>query len=411
MRAIVPVHELKRRVTEQGRIRMGVKEPVMENGKAKLDRNGKAMTRPKKLNRLRFTSGDRRAMDRIAELYGGTVTPWPEGPTPGLFQCTVDQERIPIVLPPDPLGGTPIYEAWSGGGCLRRCDGVDCTLALADNAGPDAEPAVVPCPCREQDKMLCKPRTRLNVMLRDVPFGGTWRIESTGWNAMEEIPGNVDLILHVQGQGLSQGELSIGQRSRMVNGRMKQFVVPALSLPDSIAQLAEGTMRLNTLGRAPALDLTELPALEAGEETDDGGAWGDDEVVDAEIVHDEHAGEEERSGTAGDTESVAPPPRTRGQSPQAKALHAALNDLMKVPEVVEVLRSIGVAPESMPDAMRHGLIRLVTEGRNESSAFIDPDQAHRAINLIADMLAGDRRFIGFADDGRARVSAHKDATP
>lgn len=395
MRPIVPVHELRRRVPEQGRIRMGVKTVVMESGKPKM-KDGKVVTRPTKLNRFRFTSGDQRAMDEIARLYGGTVTPWPEGPTPGLLQVTVETEKIPIVLPPDPLGGTPIYELWSGGGCLRRCDGVEATLQLADNAGPDAQPAVVECPCRVENRMQCKPRTRLNVILRDVPFGGTWRVESTGWNAVEELPGQVDLILHVQGTGMSMGELSIARRTQVVRGKTKQFVVPSLQIPESIQALAEGEMRLSSMGKAITSALEARAALPAPD-YDDADAFNDDEIVDGEIV-DEAVG-----GADGDPPSPtasAPSAPRRGQSPQAKALHAALNDLMKVPEIIAAVDT---------DTMRHGLIRLVTEGKSESSRDIDPDQAHRAINLIADMLAGDRRFIGIADDGRARVSAHREA--
>jgi hypothetical protein len=375
---------------EQGRIRMGKKEPVMEGGKQKVDKSGKPMTRPKKLTRFRFTSGDVRAMNKIAELYGGTVEQWADGPTPDLLEVMVDEERIPIVLPPDPLAGTPIYEHWSGGGCLRRCDGVDCTLALADNAGPTAVPAVVPCPCRENDSMLCKPRTRLNVILRDVAFGGTWRLESTGWNAVEELPGQVDMILAVQGAGLSKGELSIAQRTRMVNGRRKQFVVPALSLPDSILEIASGAARLQSMGRVVDAPAT-LAALPAPIEVDD-VEWfdPDTEVADAEIVDE----------VPGDAMSDPPPKRT-GQSPQAKALHAALNELTKYEELARVIDR---------DTMRHALIRLVTEGRSESSKDISPDEAHRAINLVADLLAGDRRYIGIAEDGRLRISAHKEAT-
>lgn len=377
MRQIVPVHEIKHRIAEQGRIRMGIKVD------AGFDRDGKPKSRPKKLSRFRFTSSDVAALEVIAQKYGGEVTPWNDGPTDGLHEVTVTQAKIPVVLPPDPLSGSPIYEHWSGGGCLRRCDGLACTLPLADNAGPNAEPAVVECPCRAENRMLCKPKTRLNVALREVPFGGTWRLESTGWNAAEELPGMVDMVLRVQEVGLVCGELSIEERKRVANGRTSRFVVPALSLPESIDALAAGEMRLHALGKVreiatDTLGMAPRPELNAGQaETD----WfDDDEPVDAEIVDDE------------------PPPSvtTHGvQSPRLKALHAALNDAVSLPEI-----------DVDADTLRHALVRLVTQDRAESSNDLTEPEQREALNLMADLLAGDRRYLGVRD-GRLRLSAKK----
>ncbi len=410
MRAIVPVHEIRHRVPEQGRIRMGAK--VATSG---VDKNGKPKTRPVKLKRLRFTSADRQAIDAIAAKYGGEVTPWQDGPTDGLYQVTVNTAKIPIVLPPDPLSGTPIYEHWSGGGCLRRCDGLNCTLPLADNAAPDAAPAVVECPCRAENRMICKPKTRLNVVLREIPFGGTWRLESTGWNAAEELPGMVDMVMRVQEIGMVMGELGIEERKRIVRGQTKKFVVPALSLPESIDALAAGEMRLHALGKVREIATDTLgmsrPELNAGAPEADEDDW----VVDAEIVDDEDGGEAGSlpTGTGSPTDSAPPPhseggepgpatqpppsPAKRGvQAPKVKALHAALRDALALEEIdVDV------------DTLRHGLVRLVTKGRSESSAEMTDLEQSEALSLVADLLAGDRRYLGVTE-GRLRVSARKE---
>lgn len=398
MREIVPVHQLKRRVLEQGRIRMGVKVD-MGNGKS----------RPSKLKRFRFTSQDREALDKIAELYGGDVTAWVESETPETFQVTVTTEKIPIVLPPEPLGGSPIYEHWSGGGCLRRCDGVHCTLPVADDARPDAQPAVVDCPCRAENTMLCKARTRLNVMLRDVPFGGVWRLESTGWNAAEELPAQVDLVLAVQGRGFSQGLLSIGFRTRKVRGKTKQFVVPQLSLPDSIAALAAGDLRMSAIGKVREIGEQLRPELEAAQ-ADRGPAcdWydDDDEVVDGELVEDESTDHELAVAYADGPPDVqaaalAETERRRHgvQPPRIKALHAAIRDICNVPEM-----------SGDPDIFRHALVMLVTKGRSQSSNDMTAAEQSEALNVCADLLAGERRLIGLADDGHLRVSARKGRT-
>lgn len=383
MRAIVPVHEIKRRITEQGRIRMGVKVSM-----------GEGKSRPKKLDRLRFTSADKRAILKIAELYGGDATEWPEGPDPNLWQVTVTADRVPVVLPPDPLSGTPIYELWSGGGCQRRCDGIDCTLAVATDAGPDTQPAVLECQCRAQNKMLCKPRTRLNVVLRDVPFGGTWRLESTGWNAAEELPANVDMVMHVQNEGLATAELGITQRNRMVRGHMKHYVVPSLTLPESILALAEGRMRLTALGQA-----REVPALPAP-----AGDWyDDDEIVDAEVI-DEDVGAGEGPETSDDkvppADPLEPPaPTRRVQSPRVKALHAGLRQVIDIPGIdVDV------------NSLRHSLVMLVTEGRSPSTKDMNDAEEQRALELVDDLLQGRRRFIGVADNGKMRLSQRREET-
>lgn len=391
MRAIIPAHEIKHRVPEQGRVRMGVKV-VGKDGK----------TRPKKLSRLRFTSADKHALDVIAEKYGGTVEPWSDGPTDGLYQVTVTTAKIPVVLPPDPLSGTPIYEHWSGGGCLRRCDGLRCTLPLADNAGPDAEPAVVDCPCRAENRMLCKPRTRLNVVLREVPFGGTWRLESTGWNAAEELPGMVEMVMRVQEIGMVMGELGIEERKRVVNGQTKRFVVPALSLPESIDALAAGEMRLHALGKVREIATDTLgvsrPELNVGQaETD----WFDDEPVDAEIVEDVGGSVELDDGASGEKHPSPPEPpppviHHGVQSPLLKSLHAALRDASELPEIT-----------MDADELRHALVALVTKGRAQSSNDLTDLEQREAVTLIADVLAGDRRFLGVRD-GRLRLSAKRE---
>lgn len=386
---------------------MGVKVDTGE-----VDKNGNKKMRPKKLSRFRFTSNDVEALNVIAAKYGGEVTPWNDGPTDGLHEVTVTQAKIPVVLPPDPLGGSPIYEHWSGGGCLRRCDGIDCTLALADNAKPDAEPAVVPCPCRAENRMICKPKTRLNVVLREVPFGGTWRLESTGWNAAEELPGMVEMVMRVQEIGMVCGELSIEERKKVANGRTSRYVVPALSLPESIDALAAGEMRMGALGKVREIDAPAAPQLEPAPEKD----WydEDDEIHDAEIVPDEIAGvsaSEERSADPGVTlePEEGPPdadtPRTATpapiirhgvQSPTQKALHAALRDAVALPEIdVEV------------DDLRHALVHLVTNGNETSSAALTDTEATEALRLISDLLEGTRRYLGIRI-GRLRLSAKKE---
>lgn len=397
MKEIVPVHLIKRRVPEQGRIRMGVKQLT-----GKLDKNNKPMSRPVKLSRLRFTSQDRGALDVIAAKYGGEVTPWPEGPTDGQFQVTVTQEKVPIALPPDPLSGTPIYEHWSGGGCLRRCDGVDCAIPAAD---AEEQQAIIPCPCRAENRMACKPRTRLNVVLREVPFGGTWRLESTGWNAAEELPAQVDTVLALQNANFPKAELSIQHRTRLVGGQTKKFIVPYMSWPESLEEIAAGAIRMSALGKVRELqnDLAALPAGSSDEPAVvDAPDWIDAEAVDdAELV-------DEGTEPPADAETIAPapaPPKRRTQSPRVKALHAGVRQLIDVPDVSQHLTSPKITEAS--DQLRHGLVLLVTKGRSSSTSETNDAEEAEMLNLVGEILAGDRRLLGFGDDGRVRVSGKR----
>jgi hypothetical protein len=112
----------------------------------------------------------------VAALYGGTVQPWtPQGGGAEAFEVITESTRIPILVPPQPV--TQYFEQWSGGGCVRRCDG-QTELLSGGNCLCSVDP----------EDRECKPTTRLNVVLRDVEGIGVWRLESHGWYAATELP-------------------------------------------------------------------------------------------------------------------------------------------------------------------------------------------------------------------------------
>jgi len=260
MSQIVPIRNLGRRMAEQGRIRLGKK-------------SGRSMT---SLSTFRFTSPDRAAIEAIAGHYGGTAKAWsdPKASPKDQFEVETTASEIRVWLPPDSL--SVWYEQWTGGGCARRCDGVDCQVAQPTSDG--AEPTTVSCLCERAGKMECRPYTRLTVILPEIRFGGSWRMESKGWNAAHELPGMVELIEQLQAQGIVDATLRLEQRSKMANGQKKNFVVPILALPHTPEALLSGAASVTALPSAPS-----VAALAAGPdlwtEGDD-----DDDVVDAEIV-------------------------------------------------------------------------------------------------------------------------------
>lgn len=253
-RAIVPIADMNRRAPEAGRIRLGVK-------------SGRAM---KSIETFRFTSPHEVAIRQIAEQYGGTVKPWSDDKARIKNQMEVITETnvIPVMLPAD--GMSVWYEKWTGGGCERRCDGVQVTTVVA--RGDDIDEQLSPCICTRVGVAECKPYTRLNVILPNVDFFGTWRLESKGWNAAQELPGMFDLIQALGASGqMVDAELSVRVRETMTAGKKRNFIVPALAIRSTATELMAGAA---TVG---------APALDSGSRLEIGTGSTDDDVVDATV--------------------------------------------------------------------------------------------------------------------------------
>lgn len=233
---------LQRRLAEVGRIRIG---HVVQSS------NGK--TRPAKLDRFRFTSPDRTQLERVAAAYGGTVREWtPANGGAAQYEVLTDASSVAVIVPPQAL--TQWMEAWSGGGCTRRCDGE--TEIRSDS----------PCLCAATDQMICKPTTRLSVLLRDIEGLGSWRLESHGWNAAAELPGMAELL--ARAGGYVQARLYLKPVRQITDGQTRDFMVPALAV-DGVtpAQLLSGDSPAAAgITREPAPQQLEgsRPAIEQG---------------------------------------------------------------------------------------------------------------------------------------------------
>lgn len=277
-RPVVPIRNLQRRIPEAGRIRIGV-------------RSGKAM---RALDVFRFTSPDREAIDQIAATYGGEVKPWTDAKAaPGQFEVITTANELRIVLPSDPLGSSPTYEMWSGGGRARSCDGITCTTLEPGPDGP--EPCEQECICAAAGSLSCEPHTRLNVLLPEVRFTGVWRLESKSWNVAHEMPDFVALIQSLQQQGLTRGVLRLEHRVSKAAGQTRRFVVPVLGVSESLDALAAGAARVGAIGAGSSAAVAEIGSgvghtemtAPVGSPSDRPASAipdPDDEVVDAELV-------------------------------------------------------------------------------------------------------------------------------
>lgn len=258
--APVPIRHLARRMPRHGKIKIG------ELVKA---RSGKTM--PAAIEVFRFTSNDRGAIEAIAERYGGTPKVWAGGPN-GHWEVKTDAREIPIALPPDPLGGTPLYELWSGKGSERRCDGEVCEVLRSGPEGPEV--VEVACICAQRNRLECKVKTRLTVILREIAFGGGWLLETGGKNAAEELPGMVEAVQAVQARGFVSAVLALEKRTtkQEVEGKpiVHHFVVPVVRPAVTLEALAAGGGRVG-LGSPASPEALPPPSTE-------------DEVVEAEVA-------------------------------------------------------------------------------------------------------------------------------
>lgn len=226
----MPILEIQSRMYERGRIRIGQKG---------------AKGNPVKLDRFRFTSAARENLVPIAAAYGGEVLDWTPADGRKQYEVITDSTRVPILLPPNPV--SQWLELWSGGGCQRRCDGVrDVITDSPCLCGPDVE------------SRACKPTTRLNVVLRDMPGIGVWRLESHGWNAAVELPGLAAFV--AAADGMVPAFLTLEERISKADGQTRKFMVPGIDVEVTPSQL----LASGPGSSAPAITTgnTERPAIE-----------------------------------------------------------------------------------------------------------------------------------------------------
>lgn len=276
-RSVTPLTELDRRVPEAGRIRMGVKVPL-KNPK------GKQKDRPSALSTWRFTSQHRELIEAIAEHYGGTARPWHDDTASpsDQFEVITEANSIRVLVVND--GITIWYELWSAGGCQRRCDGIE--VETKQVVSPeDYEMVKSPCICHENGEAECDPHTRLSVVLPEFSFAGTWRFESKGWNAAQELPGMYDMIneLHARGS-MVDAMLSIASEERMTPNGKRNFKVPKLSMRNTPLEIAAGAAGLAVGAGEP---VSVRPALGRGTIPDNPEFDVDNEIQEAEVVTEE----------------------------------------------------------------------------------------------------------------------------
>jgi type III secretion system FlhB-like substrate exporter len=202
----VAILDLQRREMESGRIRFG----------------NKVGNRPNRLDHPLLTSPDRELIDAVAKaLYSQAtaVEPWPGGE--GQWQVEIPGD-LDVLIPMSPEPFSQYWERWSGGGCMRRCDGV--TDIINDQ----------PCDCdKTAEKRACSATTRFVVLLPETG-DARWRVETKSINAAMELPAALEAAVGERTGEVIPAVLSVVQRP----GKKGKVPVPVIRITKSAGDSA-----------------------------------------------------------------------------------------------------------------------------------------------------------------------------
>jgi hypothetical protein len=262
------VLDLQRRQQTTGRIRTGIR---VKTGKQ--DRNGKDITRPDKLNTLRFTSPSRPAVEAAALAFGGEVRPW-ENRGRNEWEVITKATETMVTIPPGAEAISTWYEKWSGGGCERRCDsqteqksGGPCLCAplLERFEGSEAKAKERHRLSKMNPPQACHLKTRINVVLPDLPDVGVWRLDTGSFYAAGEMLGKVQIMEMCRENSLFlPARLWIDHRVEVSGGETKKYPVPVLELQATFRQVATGELQAaGWAGQLPPAPGEPLKAITA----------------------------------------------------------------------------------------------------------------------------------------------------
>lgn len=422
----MPIIDLQRRFRELGRLRMGDR---VDTGKVK---DGQKVMRPRKLATWRITTQWRHLLEAAIELgVGGDIEAFTPETGRSEWALTTTASSLDVLIPPgEPL--TQWMEAWEGGGILRRCDAVN--MLIAGGHGTDR-----PCQCKaEVEKgadQLCKPTTRLNVMLPGLPDLGVWRLETHGWHGASELAGSAELVATAARRGvIIPAELRIEKRRvKRKDQPVKDFAVPVLTLSrfklaDTLAALGvgftDGPLALPVESR-PALTaggVAALPPASRGgttleqpatvtppaRPTDGKNPTGEpehgdtpatpttidepDDVAEGELVEPPAAGPMETNPEHPPVAVPTPPPFVPPDPIDEDEATQASGQPGKTYTPAQAI-AIAAREAGIDETARHALIRIASDGRTGSGKDLDRREIDKAIDLIKRVAARTCTYI------------------
>lgn len=215
---------LQKRGRKIGEIRIGAQVETKSGKKA-----------PAKLDAFRFTTKSESIAEAVANLFGGEAQATELLNGDKTFEVFTNVTELPVMVPPGDQVISQWNELWLKGGKQRQCDGV--TEQLTQEA--------CKCPFDTEQRnamaakgQACKPVTRLNVMLPDLPDLGVWLISSNGYNAAVELGGTADVLAAARDSGvIIPAKLRLEQRQSVKAGQTRKFAVPVLELNATLRQM------------------------------------------------------------------------------------------------------------------------------------------------------------------------------
>ena len=307
------VLDLQRRSQQIGRIRIG-----QQVGTGKTGRDGKEKTRPARLSTFRFTTQSKVMADAVAAQFGGTVQPWQNE-----LEVITTRDSIAITVPPRNEVITQWYELWSGGGCQRRCDSehdiisngpCKCAPLLAGFTDPDDRARERYRLAHENPPKACALKTRISVMVPDLPGLGVWRIDTSSYYAGTEIIDAAYLMQEARALDIFlPAILRIDHRSRVAGGETKKFPVLVVEVLATFRQITSGELAAGGINaQLPPAPGEPQRAITAGApQTTPGPVMAPGKTPHRELVADKGS---TGPGAAGSPGSPMVPSETLGQA-------------------------------------------------------------------------------------------------
>lgn len=275
----MPIRTLQTRGRQIGEIRIGVQ---VDTGKTR--RDGTKIFRPSKLDKFRLTTKSSNVAHAVAAAFGGTARQTVLANGTPTWEVMTDLDELPVMVPPGDAVISQWFELYTKAGCVRRCDG--------EVEQRTQKPCMCPSDPVERVALAgqgeaCKPVSRLNVMLPDLPDLGNWKLASGGYYAATELGGAAAVLAAAREAGvIVPAVLRLEQREiRRISAddkaEVRKFAVPVLEIGASLRQLTELSAATSTI--AGALPPPPSRALGAGPSRGQAGP----DVLEGEVIDDQ----------------------------------------------------------------------------------------------------------------------------
>lgn len=235
----MPINDIQPRLRQIIRVRMGQKVPAKKKGE----------TRPEALTTWRLTSPHQGVIEQCAALWGGKVEEMADPASADRWEVITEASVLPCAIAPID-GFSQWYETWSAGGCQRRCDGLRELIGDTEClCGPDP------------DERVCKPTTRVTLVLTDIDELAGARLESHGYNAASELAYVEAMFAAARARRtMIPAELRIAARTAKKDGHTVHFVVPEVAVRMGATLEALGMAGVPAQQLEAAAERAALPA-------------------------------------------------------------------------------------------------------------------------------------------------------